>query len=228
MNDRIINLMPGSVYNERVENQYLFPGLQRVENQYAAATESPTAETAEAAEAEDASPHGKNAAPGRPKTSIFNDPEAVPRLAAAVRQIHDTYYVPASRRMEVDGDSFDEADFLLCLYYVFVKRGYSPSALAAKPFYAFLSQTCGIRLPISDKTFGTRLNKVLRTGKDFHRLTPELLASGQQQGAMTVDELPRWQQMFEAAERVLAKEEEKKPATSQTYGKENSRQHNAL
>ena len=107
------------------------------------------------------------------------------------------------RDVEVGGEQFDETDFLLSLYYVFVKRGISPSALAAKPYYAFLTEACGIRPQQGEKTFVNHLNKVVRTGKDFHRLTPELLAAETREGVMTPQELPRWQRMFAAAEEAV-------------------------
>ena len=141
--------------------------------------------------------------PGRPRTPIFGEGVDTERLAAAVRRIHGTYYRPDSRRVEVGGEQFDETDFLLSLYYVFVKRGISPSALAAKPYYAFLTEACGIRPQQGEKTFVNHLNKVVRTGKDFHRLTPELLAAETREGVMTPQELPRWQRMFAAAEEAV-------------------------
>lgn len=202
MNDRIINMAPGSTYIEHIETQNVFPGLQRVENQFAdnhtTTPAAPPAEEVEEVEVTDASP-------GRPKTPIFNSHVDVEELAKVVRKIHDTYYNPASRRIEIDNDSFDETDFLLCLYYVLVKRGDSPSTLANKPYHAFLTDACGIHPQASSKTFGNHMNKVVRTGKDFHRLTPDLLADKQLPGAMTAEELPRWQRMFEAAERVMEK-----------------------
>ena len=210
MNDRIIHMSPGSVYIEHVETQNVFPGLQRVENKFA---DSPAAmppserapEVTEAEMAGDGEESQKTATPGRPKTDIFNDHVDVEELAKVVRKIHDTHYNPASRRMEIDDDSFDETDFLLCLYYVLVKRGDSPSTLANKPYYAFLTEACGIHPQASAKTFGNHLNKVVRTGKDFHRLTPGMLTGRQQPGTMTAEELPQWQRMFETAERVMEK-----------------------
>ena len=141
--------------------------------------------------------------PGRPRTPIFGEGVDTERLAAAVRRIHGTYYRPDSRRVEVGGEQFDETDFLLSLYYVFVKRGISPATLAAKPYYAFLTERCGIRPQQGEKTFVNHLNKVLRTGKAFHRLTPELLAAETREGVMTPQELPRWQRMFAAAEEAV-------------------------
>ena len=141
--------------------------------------------------------------PGRPRTPIFGEGVDTERLAAAVRRIHGTYYRPDSRRVEVGGEQFDETDFLLSLYYVFVKRGISPATLAAKPYYAFLTERCGIRPQQGEKTFVNHLNKVVRTGKDFHRLTPELLAAETREGVMTPQELPRWQRMFAAAEEAV-------------------------
>ena len=141
--------------------------------------------------------------PGRPRTPIFGEGVDTERLAAAVRRIHGTYYRPDSRRVEVGGEQFDETDFLLSLYYVFVKRGISPATLAAKPYYAFLTERCGIRPQQGEKTFVNHLNKVLRTGKAFHRLTPELLAADRTPGVMTPQELPRWQRMFAAAEEAV-------------------------
>ena len=141
--------------------------------------------------------------PGRPRTPIFGEGVDTERLAAAVRRIHGTYYRPDSRRVEVGGEQFDETDFLLSLYYVFVKRGISPATLAAKPYYAFLTEACGIRPQQGEKTFVNHLNKVLRTGKAFHRLTPELLAAETREGVMTPQELPRWQRMFAAAEEAV-------------------------
>ena len=143
--------------------------------------------------------------PGRPRTPIFGEGVDTERVAAAVRRIHGTYYRPDSRRVEVGGEQFDETDFLLSLYYVFVKRGISPATLAAKPYYAFLTEACGIHPQASAKTFGNHLNKVVRTGKDFHRLTPGMLTGRQQPGTMTAEELPQWQRMFETAERVMEK-----------------------
>ena len=207
MNDRIIHMSPGSVYIEHVETQNVFPGLQRVENQFAdnhaTTPAAPEVEAEEVEMVEDEEELHKTTAPGRPKTPIFNAHVDVEKLAKVVRKIHDTYYNPASRRIEIDNDSFDETDFLLCLYYVLVKRGDSPSLLANKPYYAFLTDACGIHPQASAKTFGNHLNKVVRTGKDFHRLTADLLETGQQDGAMTAEELPSWQRMFEAAERVM-------------------------
>ena len=141
--------------------------------------------------------------PGRPRTPIFGEGVDTERVAAAVRRIHGTYYRPDSRRVEVGGEQFDETDFLLSLYYVFVKRGISPATLAAKPYYAFLTERCGIRPQQGEKTFVNHLNKVLRTGKAFHRLTPELLAADRTPGVMTPQELPRWQRMFAAAEEAV-------------------------
>ena len=141
--------------------------------------------------------------PGRPRTPIFGEGVDTERVAAAVRRIHGTYYRPDSRRVEVGGEQFDETDFLLSLYYVFVKRGISPATLAAKPYYAFLTERCGIRPQQGEKTFVNHLNKVVRTGKDFHRLTPELLAADRTPGVMTPQELPRWQRMFAAAEEAV-------------------------
>ena len=141
--------------------------------------------------------------PGRPRTPIFGEGVDTERVAAAVRRIHGTYYRPDSRRVEVGGEQFDETDFLLSLYYVFVKRGISPATLAAKPYYAFLTERCGIRPQQGEKTFVNHLNKVVRTGKDFHRLTPELLAAETREGVMTPQELPRWQRMFAAAEEAV-------------------------
>ena len=146
---------------------------------------------------------GGGCRPGRPRTPIFNEGVDTERLAAAVRRIHDTHYRPASGRVEVDDEQFDETDFLLSLYYVFVKRGISPSELAAKPYYAFLTEACGIRPQQGEKTFVNHLNKVVRTGKDFHRLTPDLLAAETREGVMTPRELPRWQRMFAAAEEAV-------------------------
>lgn len=209
MNDRIIHMSPGSVYIERVETQNVFPGLQRVENKFADNHDAttPAAERAEevteAEMAADGEEPRRAATPGRPKTDIFNGHVDVEELAKAVRKIHDTHYNPASRRIEIGDDSFDETDFLLCLYYVLVKRGDSPSTLANKPYYAFLTEACGIHPQASAKTFGNHLNKVVRTGKDFHRLTPGMLTGRQQPGTMTAGELPHWQRMFEAAERVM-------------------------
>ena len=141
--------------------------------------------------------------PGRPRTPIFGEGVDTERVAAAVRRIHGTYYRPDSRRVEVGGEQFDETDFLLSLYYVFVKRGISPATLAAKPYYAFLTERCGIRPQQGEKTFVNHLNKVVRTGKDFHRLTPELLAAETREVEMTPQELPRWQRMFAAAEEAV-------------------------
>lgn len=141
--------------------------------------------------------------PGRPRTPIFGEGVDTERVAEAVKRIHGTYYRPDSRRVEVGGEQFDETDFLLSLYYVFVKRGISPATLAAKPYYAFLTERCGIRPQQGEKTFVNHLNKVVRTGKDFHRLTPELLAAETREGVMTPQELPRWQRMFAAAEEAV-------------------------
>ena len=50
MNDRKIIMMPGSVYNEHVAQQNIFPGLRQVENKFAAA-ETPPEEAMPAEEA---------------------------------------------------------------------------------------------------------------------------------------------------------------------------------
>ena len=140
---------------------------------------------------------------GRPPTPIFNEGVDTERLAQAVKQIYDTYYRPASRCVEWGSERFDETDFLLSLYYVFVKRGISPSTLAAKPYYAFLTEQCGIHPQQGEKTFVNHLNKVVRTGKPFHLLTRELLAAETREGVMTPQELPRWQRMLAAAEEAV-------------------------
>lgn len=141
--------------------------------------------------------------PGRRKTPIFASADDAARMARLVKHIHAALYNPVNRRMEPDGDSYDETDFLLCLYYAMVKHGWASDQLAAQPYYKFLTESCGIRPQDSEKTFLRHLNKVLRTGKSFHLLTPELLAARRCPGTLHADELPAWRRMFAAAERTL-------------------------
>lgn len=140
---------------------------------------------------------------GRRKTSVFASAADAARMARLVRHIHAAYYNPANRRVEIDGDSYGETDFLLCVYYAMVKHGWASDQLAAQPYYEFLTKSCGIRPQDSEKTFLRHLNKVLRTGKSFHLLTPELLSDRPRPGTLTAAELPAWQRMFAAAERTL-------------------------
>lgn len=140
---------------------------------------------------------------GRRKSEIFNTHVDTCRLASSINTLYKLYYNPISKHIEVGNDSFKETGFLLSLYFVFVKWGISPSTLVNKQFYAFLTLSCHIKPQESEKTFCAHLNKVVRTGKDFHKLTPEILADEQRQGVMCADELPRWQQMFAAAEALL-------------------------
>ena len=140
---------------------------------------------------------------GRPKSEIFNNPTDEPLFAVCIARLYHTYYCPKAQQMLVEGDYYDETQFLLCIYYVLVKRGFSPVSLTNKAYYTFLTDVCGIVPQKSEKTFNNQLNKVLRTGKPFHFLTPEILSTNHRVGEMTVDELPIWQRTFAVVERLM-------------------------
>lgn len=183
------------------------PGRTNTHAASSSKDEHDTEETAPTSEEEPPAPPlllTRQASPrGRRKTPIFTADTDVSRLAELVRKIHSTYYNPANRRIEMGEDCYNETDYLLALYYVMVKRGWASAELAAQPYYDFLTDVCGIRPQDTNKTFLRHLNKVVRTGKSFHKLTPEMLAAEKRPGTLTARELPAWQRMFSAAEKAL-------------------------
>ena len=146
---------------------------------------------------------------GKKKTPIFNEWVDEEQMAACFVGLHKGYFSRTSRKMEVDEKCYNETDFLLCLLYACVKHGLSPSLIGGgmnKGFYHFLKEKCHIQPCDCEKTFNNHLNKVLRTGKDFHRLTPAIFQKQQSQGEMNGDEFSVWSQMFNTAEQLLKKD----------------------
>lgn len=146
---------------------------------------------------------------GKKKTPIFNEWVDEEQMASCFVGLHKGCFSLTSRKMEVDEKCYSETDFLLCLLYACVKHGLSPSLIGGgmnKGFYHFLKEKCHIQPCDCEKTFNNHLNKVLRTGKDFHRLTPDTFQKKQSPGEMNGDEFSVWSQMFNAAEQLLKKD----------------------
>lgn len=146
---------------------------------------------------------------GKKKAPIFNEWVDEEQIALCFRKLHEKLFNHSLRKMEVDGICYSETDFLLCLLYACVKHGLSPSIIGGgmnKGFYYFLKEKCQIRPCDCEKTFNNHLNKVLRTGKDFHRLTTESFREKQSNGEMNITEFAIWSQMFSEAEQLLKKD----------------------
>lgn len=146
---------------------------------------------------------------GKKKTPIFNEWVDEEQIALCFVKWHRTHFSLSSRKLEVNGKCYSETDFLLCLLYACVKHGLSPSIIGGgmnKGFYNFLKEKCHIQPCDCEKTFNNHLNKVLRTGKDFHRLTPASFQKKQSKGEMNGEEFSVWSQMFNAAEQLLKKD----------------------
>lgn len=143
---------------------------------------------------------------GRPKTAIFHDWVDEESLASCISGLHQRYFNPVRKVMEVDNETYGETDFMLCVYYALVKLGLAPSVIhnqMNKQYYRFLTNVCRIELTEKERTYNNHLNKVIRTGCDLHLLTEDIVIKKQSAGGMRPEELPIWKRMLDVSETLL-------------------------
>ena len=143
---------------------------------------------------------------GRPKSTIFRDWVDEGSLANCISGLHQRYFNPTCKVIEVDSETYGETDFMLCVYCALVKLGLAPSVIhnqVNKQYYRFLTDVCRIELTEKERTYNNHLNKVIRTGCDLHLLTEDIVIKKQSAGGMRPEELPVWKRMLDVTETLL-------------------------
>ena len=116
------------------------------------------------------------------------------------------HYRPDSDRVLLNGRAYPLSDFLLAYYYVKVEQGAAVSVLriSNRQYYAFLINECGMSGLPCERTLCHHLNKVVRTGRDFHQLTPSLLARNPVAGQMSPVEYVEWKALVKGIADALS------------------------
>lgn len=139
-------------------------------------------------------PDRKKVKRGKPNTYPFPNEASKRQSMAEIARLCREYYNSDSGRVLLNGRAYPLSDFLLAYYYVKVEQGAAMSVLrfSNRQYYAFLVNECGLSGLPCERTFCHHLNKVVRTGRDFHQLTPSLLARNPVAGQMSPNEYVEW------------------------------------
>lgn len=142
--------------------------------------------------------------PGVKRTRLFIHDEDAQRVVDWLRHLVEKYYnKERAHNVLWEGDT-KCTKLLVTAYYVLVKHGITIGVVGnnvVKAYHELLTTWCRFDFLQSRKTYETQINRVIRMGKEFHKLTPEMFTGWSPY--FTSQQFATWSRCFEALEKDL-------------------------
>lgn len=144
---------------------------------------------------------------GPKRAQIFHEKDKREQIAIWIKDTYRKYYDQKIKAIIVEGKSYNLTDFLLATYFVLVEKKHVIGVIwnnINNQYYRFLTQECQLENLIdSQKTFRTHLNKLIKTGKEFHLLNTEDIVNNSSSGGYNNEEYNNMKNITATIKRLL-------------------------